>query len=807
MFYQFLKIALRNIKRDWSYFLVITLCLAAGLSINAVMTVQEDRYYQTRYPGSDRTYSTELAVPDSIKEKQKAAASDFGAFMQAYNRNVATFGPQVFDATCFYVDGVEDIVLQDSRDEFANEIGLMFHAAGKDIPYYFQGGVQAKQRCVSRSYYKYRNLTLMMGDRMPSNDSEIIIKESVLKRIGLDINEIGSYTVEPILSDYGNSGREYRIVNVILDDKWAYEVQFVCFHWLDATRFNEVFTPDVILSPGADKETVNERLKAKQFMNSWGEPKTPELTTLRYSDSGNQFFLTLLRLVILAVVVVSFLKRLVQSVVQNKRAKQIHFCMGAGVWHIFSLQMIEVVIMLLASTLLSIYISSILTEFLNVNRENYNLYHSLPMRDIAAIEAFSSAIILAICTAVVLVTAIWFVKRAFAAKRTSRKERHLITNLIIGIELAVAVYGICQSLIFIGFSEKRYNPMPGDVSKRTYRLDLEDRSVIEQYVPVEELLRELSSIPQIEDVCRCASAGVGTLMSIGNSNTWLLQVDANYFKFFNIPCDRTGVPETGNEIYLSRRLYDNLLADGVDVTQPLELNNPGGVISFDMNGNVLSQASRKYTVAGVYERNFGAVRNNEEVLDSKGDAITINNSVTNYLFVRFAPGISRERGQELVNEVVSGHLPETVELKLNDIETYSYQDDVKTASSLYTAVAFICILLAILSVKSSVSADAAKRRKEVALRKINGAKARDIAGLFVRPYGIIVAIAFVAGYMFSVMPIVKASKEGSFIMLDSYVSWVLPASLTIIVMVVALTLLRRVRAIMSTNPADVIKSE
>lgn len=805
MFYQFLKIALRNIKRDWSYFLVITLCLAAGLSINAVMTVQEDRYYQTRYPGSDRTYSTELAVPDSIKEKQKAAASDFGAFMQAYNRNVATFGPQVFDASCFYVEGVEDIVLQDSRDEFANEIGLMFHAAGKDIPYYFQSGVQAKQRCVSGSYYKYRNLTLMMGDRMPSNDSEIIIKESVLKRIGLDINEIGSYTVEPILSDYSQSGMEYRIVNVIMDDKWAFEVKLACFHWLDATRVNEVYTPVVILSPGADKETVNERLKAKQFMNSWGEPKTPELTTLRYSDSGNQFVLTLLRLVILAVVVVSFLKRLVQSVVQNKRAKQIHFCMGAGVWHIFALQMVEVVIMLLASTLLSIYISSILTEFLNVNREKYNLYHSLPMGDIAAIEASSSAIILAICTAVVLVTAIWFVKRAFAAKRTSRKERHLVTNLIIGIELSVAVYGICQSLIFIGFSEKRYNPMPGDVSKRTYRLDLEDRSVIEQYVPVEELLRELSSIPKIEDVCRCG-AGLGTLMSIGNSHTWFSQVDANYFKFFNIPCDRTGVPETGNEIYLSRRLYDNLLSDGVDVTQPLELNDPG-VISFDMNGNIISQASRKYTVAGVYERNFGAIRKNEEVLDSKGDAITINNSVTNYLYVRFAPGISREKGQELVNEVVSGHLPETVELKLNDIETYSYQDEVKTASSLYTAVAFICILLAVLSVKSSVSADAERRRKEVALRKINGAKARDIAGLFVKPYGIIVAIAFVAGYMFSVMPMVKASKEGSFIMLDSYVSWVLPASLAIIVMVVALTLLRRVRAIMSTNPADVIKSE
>lgn len=806
MFYQFLKIAIRNIKRDWSYFLVITLCLAAGLVINAVITVQEDRYYKTRYPGSDRTYTTALTVPDSIKEKQKSAASDFGAYMEAYNRNMATFGPQVFDASCFYVEGVEDIVLQDSRDEFVNETGLMFHSTGKDIPYYFESTTQAKQRCVSESYYKYRNLTLMMGDRMPSNESEIIIKESVLKRIGLDINEIGSCTVEPILSDYSQSGREYRIVNVIKDDKWAYEVQFVCFHWLDVTRVNEVFTPDVILSTGADKETVNERLKAKQFMNSWGEPKIPTLTFPRYSGFGYQFVLTLLRLVVLAVVIVSFLKRLVQSVVQDKRTKQIHFCMGAGVWHIFALQMIEVLIMLLASTLLSIYVSSILTEFLNVNRESFNLYHSLPMGDIAAIEALSSAIILAICMVVVFITALCFVKRAFSTQRASRKERHLITNLIIGIELAVAVYGICQSLIFLGFSEKRYNPMPGDVSKRTYWLKLEARSVIEQYVPVEELLRELSSIPQIEDVCRCGSVGVGTLMSIGNSHTWLSQMDANYFKFFNIPCDRTGVSETGSEIYLSRRLYDNLVADGVDITQPLELNDPG-VISFDMNGNIISHPSRKYTVAGVYERNFGAIRENEEVLDSKGDAITINNSVANYLFVRFAPGINREKGQELVNEVVSGHLPETVELKLNDMETYSHQDNVKTFSSLFTAVAFICLLLAILSVKSSVSADAARRRKEVALRKINGAKARDIAGLFVRPYGIIVAIAFVAGYMFSVMPMVKASKERSFIMLDSYVSWVLPVSLAIIVMVVALTLLRRVCAIMSTNPADVIKSE
>jgi hypothetical protein len=74
---------------------------------------------------------------------------------------------------------------------------------------------------------------------------------------------------------------------------------------------------------------------------------------------------------------------------------------------------------------------------------------------------------------------------------------------------------------------------------------------------------------------------------------------------------------------------------------------------------------------------------------------------------------------------------------------------------------------------------------------------------------VIVLVAFTAGYLLSVVRTVKAVRGEvmTYLTLDSYVSWILPVTLAIIVAVVALTLLRRVRSIMRTNPADVIKSE
>lgn len=807
MILQYLKIVMRNIRRDWSYFLIITVCLAAGLTLFAILTVENDCYFESGYPGHERTFYAELSEPDSIKEKKRAAVWDYGSFIQNYQKEMELYGEKVYDAGCFYVEGVEDIVLKQASDELRNQKGLMFHSAGKDIPYYY-GGPELEHMEVSQSYYKYKNLTLLMGDRTPANEYEIVVKESLLKRIGLSVDDIESCSVKPILSDDEISDLEYHIVNVIKDDKWSKEDDYDCFHWISISRLNEdSFFPQVILAPGADKEAVNERLKARQFTNTRGDIKIPQLSSEFYYHHG-EVKRSLLYSLALIIAVVSFLKRLVQSMNQSKRAKQIHICLGAGVWHILILQMLEVLITLIAAFLLSAYISSLLSEFLNGNLDNFSFQHYLTLGDVVKFELLASAIILTVSTVVVLIATYFFIKNAYSGSIITHKERHLVTNIIICIELAVAVYGMTESLTQLGFSEQIYNPLPRDVKKRTFSLSIQpQRSIVEQYVPISQLVNELRSIPQVEEIC-CAQSWISSFMSINGTNFWLSQVDSSYFRFFCIPCQRFGVPETGDEIYLSRKLWDNLVAAGVDVTGQLDINN-FNIAIYDTKGNRIPGTNRRVVVAGIYERNYHAYNEGEEQMDARGCAVTVDNNNFSIPYLRFSRGVTMEQAQQLVDDVVSRHLPETIKLQLKKLDTYYYEDNVKTSSSIFSTIAIICLLLAILSVQTSVSADANRRRKEVALRKINGAKARDIAALFVRPYGVIVLVAFTAGYLLSVVRTVKAVRGEvmTYLTLDSYVSWILPVTLAIIVAVVALTLLRRVRSIMRTNPADVIKSE
>jgi ABC-type lipoprotein release transport system permease subunit len=572
-------------------------------------------------------------------------------------------------------------------------------------------------------------------------------------------------------------------------------------------QYEDSFNPQVILAPGADKEAVNERLKARQFTNTRGDIKIPQLSSEYYYHHGGAKR-SLLYSLALIIAVVSFLKRLVQSMNQSKRAKQIHICLGAGVWHILILQMLEVLITLIAAFLLSAYISSLLSEFLNGNLDNFSFQHYLTLGDVVKFELLASAIILTVSTVVVLIATYFFIKNAYSGSIITHKERHLVTNIIICIELAVAVYGMTESLTQLGFSEQIYNPLPRDVKKRTFSLSIQSqRSIVEQYVPISQLVNELRSIPQVEEIC-CAQSWISSFMSINGTNFWLSQVDSSYFRFFCIPCQRFGVPETGDEIYLSRKLWDNLVAAGVDVTGQLDMNN-FNIAIYDTKGNRIPGTNRRVVVAGIYERNYHAYNEGEEQMDARGCAVTVDNNNFSIPYLRFSRGVTMEQAQQLVDDVVSRHLPETIKLQLKKLDTYYYEDNVKTSSSIFSTIAIICLLLAILSVQTSVSADANRRRKEVALRKINGAKARDIAALFVRPYGVIVLVAFTAGYLLSVVRTVKAVRGEvmTYLTLDSYVSWILPVTLAIIVAVVALTLLRRVRSIMRTNPADVIKSE
>ena len=98
-----------------------------------------------------------------------------------------------------------------------------------------------------------------------------------------------------------------------------------------------------------------------------------------------------------------------------------------------------------------------------------------------------------------------------------------------------------------------------------------------------------------------------------------------------------------------------------------------------------------------------------------------------------------------------------------------------------------------------------QRRKEIAVRKVHGAKAGDILGLFIREYGLILlvsaAVAFVAGTL-----LMHRWLEGY--LHRTPLSWWLYVGLFVAVaLLIALCVGSRVWKTARENPADVVKSE
>ena len=126
-------------------------------------------------------------------------------------------------------------------------------------------------------------------------------------------------------------------------------------------------------------------------------------------------------------------------------------------------------------------------------------------------------------------------------------------------------------------------------------------------------------------------------------------------------------------------------------------------------------------------------------------------------------------------------------------------------SRLLTAVTAVCIVIAVFGVYSIITLACRQRRKEIALRKIHGAKLRDILALFVKDYGMILvissAVAFAVGY------IIMHGWLEQYVKRTPLSWWVFAAIFIGTALLIALCVGSRVLTTARENPADVVKSE
>ena len=137
-----------------------------------------------------------------------------------------------------------------------------------------------------------------------------------------------------------------------------------------------------------------------------------------------------------------------------------------------------------------------------------------------------------------------------------------------------------------------------------------------------------------------------------------------------------------------------------------------------------------------------------------------------------------------------------------------YNDKMKSEVvliKLLLLVSFVCIVISVFGLFSLVSLTCEERRKEIAIRKINGASVQNILAMFFREYFMLLvigaAIAFPVGYL-----IMKRWVE-QYVKQTPISAWIYLSILLSLVIIIILCVGWRVYKTSRENPAEVVKSE
>ena len=178
----------------------------------------------------------------------------------------------------------------------------------------------------------------------------------------------------------------------------------------------------------------------------------------------------------------------------------------------------------------------------------------------------------------------------------------------------------------------------------------------------------------------------------------------------------------------------------------------------------------------------------------------------NCFLFSYKEGVKWNELEQKVRDVMMEIKPDAT-YSLVDMET-DYMDYIKsefTLSKLLRIITFICMVIAISGLYSIVSLLCQKRRKEIAVRKINGAKMSDILNLFLKEYMPIIILSSMAAFVAGL--VLMHRWLSGYVRQTPITIWIYLFVFICMLLIIGLTVFSNIRRAMTENPADVIKSE
>ena len=432
--------------------------------------------------------------------------------------------------------------------------------------------------------------------------------------------------------------------------------------------------------------------------------------------------LSLLAAVLIGCAVMNYLLLVVGGISRRAREMAVHKCYGAETHHVYYKMMIESIVHLL----LSLALAALL---LYTGKDIVEELTRAPL-SVLLMAGNNVWMITLTCLAVLLITGIvpgyiyTHIPVAAAFKNYSQSHR-LWKLLLLGLQFASATFLIAL-LVVVG---RQYNRMVNDDLGYDYStlgsVQINGLSVEQRQLVLEEL-------PKLASVKGVTMSYANLTEQQGGDNIYLPDDDHEYmniadlFRVGNGYFDVMGIPIVSGRTFTEQT--DTLCEVMVSRKFEERMKELAGWDQAVGKQIFCSAFDELHTIVGVYEDiRIGSITNP----DTRPSAIfySYKPKYMRYILIRFQTIDGMEAANKRLKELVTDN-PDIHITPYNQMVVKLYTD----AHNFRTTVmigGLVALLIALIGLIGYLAGEIGRRQKEIAIRKVNGARATDVIRLFI----------------------------------------------------------------------------
>ena len=503
-------------------------------------------------------------------------------------------------------------------------------------------------------------------------------------------------------------------------------------------------------------------------------------------------------ILVLVVGLLNFFHFIIGSFLIRVKECNIRRVNGAGFKDMFLMFFVQISVSIFLSAFVTYLIIELLSPFLSLTLVRFSIVIDPYL---LMWQTFTYLIGIMVLCMFISLFVIVKVRRSYVTQKlntvTGRYGRHRLRNLSLGMQLFISLIFISLATALYMQSVNTNNSVFGTLSKADKERILSvplDYSFMDNNTK-KTLIDKFKRCPGVEDII---ISDINYLQGVSGTGLFLTEkrenyVDANvmrvspsFFRFMNI-----GIISGNEQKTLGEMIIDEVLAKRIN--KDIQL------------GKVLYDYNKGYTLVGI---STPFVSSNYSGRELNG-FMFVPSDFSDYIGHCYVK-CSANRLEETVSSIKSvmkDALPESIELSIPTMMDDIYEEHALEFKlrGIVLFMSIIALIISVLGIYSAITLDTEYRRKEMVIRKINGAGVRQIVLIFARLYIVLVIVTVAIAF-----PIVEFLLRMFSNMYYSFIDTGIlfyGGILSFVVLLITMTVYVRIKNIARINPAEIIKSE